>query len=261
MRLSILVFVSALGVQLSPSAGYADELWKYYFIANGWRPYYQVCYGDCAASGIRADLAGTFSVLLNWQNSTGRLLSLDDRLVNVASVRSGLSGETLTPSVPSFFEHGIYTPYESPEFGEAAITGTWNNWQLTSDGRIPVPGGGFRTGSPYSITFGLNDATLSLTVPSQWYDGPGVIVTGAQSVLYSAVIAGDFNDDKRVNARDYVTWRKSAGSQADYNLWRSNFGAGTSSAGQTIPEPSSASLFMIGGIAILLPMRRRRSTG
>jgi len=35
---------------------------------------------------------------------------------------------------------------------------------------------------------------------------------------------GDFNSNGVVDGADYVVWRKSGGSQANYDLWRSNFG-------------------------------------
>ena len=37
-------------------------------------------------------------------------------------------------------------------------------------------------------------------------------------------LPGDFNHDNTVDARDYVVWRKSGGSAADYSRWRANFG-------------------------------------
>ncbi len=35
---------------------------------------------------------------------------------------------------------------------------------------------------------------------------------------------GDFNADGIVDAADYIVWRKTDGSQAGYDLWRTNFG-------------------------------------
>jgi hypothetical protein len=65
----------------------------------------------------------------------------------------------------------------------------------------------------------------------------------------SVALAGDFNFDNKVDAADYVVWRKNSGTQADYNLWRSNFGrtsgsgAGTT-ANATVPEPATLVLLM-----------------
>jgi hypothetical protein len=75
---------------------------------------------------------------------------------------------------------------------------------------------------------------------------------------------GDFNNDSKVDADDYVTWRKNevangslpndngATSQADrYTLWRANFGkppgAGAGLEGASVPEPSSLLLLLSAG--------------
>jgi hypothetical protein len=82
-------------------------------------------------------------------------------------------------------------------------------------------------------------------------------------------LPGDFNQDGKVDAADYVTWRKNetannplpndtgVTTQADrYNLWTANFGemaSGGGSAQTAIPEPSSVTLFALaiasGGVA------------
>jgi hypothetical protein len=78
------------------------------------------------------------------------------------------------------------------------------------------------------------------------------------AVTLSVMASADFNRDGTVDAADYVVWRKNGGTQAQFNLWRANFGtsAGSSSAanadsptGTTIPEPASA-LMLIIGIAV-----------
>jgi hypothetical protein len=72
-------------------------------------------------------------------------------------------------------------------------------------------------------------------------------------------IPGDFNHDGRVNAADYVVWRKTDGSQAGYNSWRMNFGrtsgSGSALAGGAVPEPASFVL-LAGGLFILAIARR-----
>ena len=37
-------------------------------------------------------------------------------------------------------------------------------------------------------------------------------------------LPGDFNHDGTVDAADYVVWRKTDGTQAEYNTWRTHFG-------------------------------------
>ena len=85
---------------------------------------------------------------------------------------------------------------------------------------------------------------------------------------------GDFNSDGKVDAGDYVTWRKNNNTNnalphdnglgtpigaAHYNLWRANFGnppgAGSSLGLTAVPEPSSAILVVLA--AALVGIRRR----
>ena len=53
-------------------------------------------------------------------------------------------------------------------------------------------------------------------------------------------LMGDFNGDGKVDAADYVTFRKSNGSEADYAKWRANFGASSGLGAASaigVPEP------------------------
>jgi hypothetical protein len=68
----------------------------------------------------------------------------------------------------------------------------------------------------------------------------------AQDVPFVDTLAGDFNADGKVDAADYVVWRKDpsahGGDPAGYNTWRMNFGIGTgagSLVGSAVPEPAA----------------------
>jgi len=77
-----------------------------------------------------------------------------------------------------------------------------------------------------------------------------------QSAVFLQVgLAGDFNHDGTVDAADYVVWRKTDGTPAGYNAWRTRFGqtvaGGSSSTGDflsqaTVPEPAGALLLILG---------------
>ena len=72
---------------------------------------------------------------------------------------------------------------------------------------------------------------------------------------------GDFNHDGFVNAADYVVWRKSGGTQADYDVWRGNFGGTFSGIGSgteyaVVPEPSTALSVTSLIICVLLACRQ-----
>ncbi|QDU88895.1 hypothetical protein Pla175_22790 [Pirellulimonas nuda] len=74
--------------------------------------------------------------------------------------------------------------------------------------------------------------------------------------------SGDFNGDGSVNAADYTTWRDGLGTtftQADYDVWKSNFGAGPATgavAASTVPEPATAVLATLGSVGALMAGRR-----
>jgi hypothetical protein len=100
-------------------------------------------------------------------------------------------------------------------------------------------------------------------------DANGFVIAVAPS------LPGDFNSDGKVDAADYVTWRKNSGTNntlpndgglgvpigpAHYNLWRNNFGnppgAGGGGLGASaVPEPATIVLLMFG-LAALVGRRR-----
>ena len=90
-------------------------------------------------------------------------------------------------------------------------------------------------------------------------------------------VKGDFNNNGKVDAADYVLWRNNLGTtnalpndnglgtpiaQSHYDLWRANFnlpgsGSGSLSSGE-VPEPASMVLLLVGCGAHLAASRRRR---
>jgi pectate lyase len=95
-------------------------------------------------------------------------------------------------------------------------------------------------------------------------------------VFGSAPLAGDYNNDGKVDAADFIAWRAIVGTptalpnetasfgvvdNADYEAWRANFGASRQASGSIaaalVPEPASFSLALV--IGLTLQLRRRRS--
>jgi hypothetical protein len=92
------------------------------------------------------------------------------------------------------------------------------------------------------------------------------------TIEYKRVFPGDYNDDRTVNAADYVVWRKHLGefttlmnesatlgrvTEEDYEVWRAHFGAvSTSSDSQSlVPEPHCILLSASCYIFILMRFR------
>jgi hypothetical protein len=112
-----------------------------------------------------------------------------------------------------------------------------------------------------NTTYGssLSNAVVKLDM---YFSGTGILTVGP------SILAGDYNSDGVVNAADYVIWRKNVGQpsqtlpndttgvligDAQFNLWRSNFGSttavpgsGSISNGSTVPESSSICLLLLG---------------
>jgi len=82
------------------------------------------------------------------------------------------------------------------------------------------------------------------------------------SVVSDQVLEGDFNQDGKVDAVDYTTWRDGLGvtyTQADYLTWKANFGNSTSGTAAAVPEPACLALLLpVGLIAVNCLSRRRR---
>jgi hypothetical protein len=114
----------------------------------------------------------------------------------------------------------------------------------------------------------------------------GEVDTGDVQTMISDLFRtapGDFNVDGKVDAADYVVWRKSDGAatamftegdgdldgdvdDADFNLWRSNYGfvrqplspnAGSGSGTAAVPEPSAAALLLVGLCVLVSRLKRR----
>jgi fibronectin-binding autotransporter adhesin len=99
---------------------------------------------------------------------------------------------------------------------------------------------------------------------------------GWLSVTTTPGLPGDFNNNGKVDAGDYVIWRRNNSNaalpndnglttQADrYTLWRSNFGNGSPGAGAglnggaQVPEPASCAMLLVG-CAALLRIRTNKS--
>ena len=76
-----------------------------------------------------------------------------------------------------------------------------------------------------------------------------------------ANLAGDFNLDDVVDARDYLLWLEGLGAtyrHADYNLWRANFGRANAAdaAAMAVPEPAAGICVLTAILTSLGTMRR-----
>jgi hypothetical protein len=121
--------------------------------------------------------------------------------------------------------------------------------------------------NPYS---GGNIYVIGADTGTERFDVAGDGRRDAALALYAAAgVPGDFNNNGKVDAADYVTWRANTGNAAlpndngvgnqaaRYALWRSNFGnpgsgSGLSAGGAAIPEPSACLMAIVAmGLFVL----------
>jgi hypothetical protein len=145
----------------------------------------------------------------------------------------------------------------------------WNAAATLASGTFPenvTPA--FHAGSSASVftTVGTSTTLGQLAVAS--------LSTIVRSNFSGAPQLPDYNGNGRVDAADYVLWRKgspladgnndSLVNILDFNLWRANFGAivgsgaGNGGAVGSVPEPASGALLTSAAIALGFARRRRR---
>jgi hypothetical protein len=218
-------------------------------------------------------------------NSTGTLAgtgSIEGPVTNNGKIAPG--SETLIPGTLTLT--GNLTNGENSHWligldgtsaGKLAVGG---NLDLLATDSLDIVG----TGSGSSWVIATYAGTLSGTFDSVTAGYSVEYGTGSNSQitlnLLPAGLPGDFNSDGKVDAGDYVTWRKNDGTnnalandsglgtpigQPHYNLWRANFGnppgSGSGSAlgdPSAVPEPAAILLVLIGIVTLPAASARRR---
>jgi hypothetical protein len=132
--------------------------------------------------------------------------------------------------------------------------------------QLTATGSGFFDLYTLEIELYMVGASTDLA-PAESWDATFVITTPPITTIPEPGLLGDFNDDGKVDAADYVVWRKNdAGATAlpndddlgtpiraeHYNLWRAHFGEMPMpgiGAGSTIPE---AGTIVLAAVSLLL---------
>jgi hypothetical protein len=147
---------------------------------------------------------------------------------------------------------------------------------LTGGATLNVTGiGGGLTAGDYDLiqfTGGLTGDASNITIftipLATGLSASIVIDSDSVNLHIAAGLSGDYNGDGKVDAADYVIWRKDpashGGTPAGYNTWRANFGTGNGagsalSSGAAVPEPAGAMLMTFAvAVSSWICVSRRR---
>lgn len=109
---------------------------------------------------------------------------------------------------------------------------------------------------------GVLEISLALDFPFSAFGPDDSLFVLEGNIVAAPILAGDFNGDRSVDARDYALWREAlAGSDgvlngagtgddsglvvsADFDLWRANYGRSATVEIQSTPEPPSVGLVL-----------------
>jgi hypothetical protein len=168
---------------------------------------------------------------------------------------------------------GLVTPSNTPQFVgvENQIRYVGVRLDLNNDSTHDTPSE-YRFGwVGIKIT---NEADATGQVVGWGYEtDPGVAILAGDT----GGRAGDYNNDGKVDAADYVAWRKGnqlqnetvspgANTPLDYTPWRINYGGTTTSgfglgSGSAVPEPGSVLMSLVAGFGLVAVYVCRRVRG
>jgi autotransporter-associated beta strand protein len=191
---------------------------------------------------------------------------------------------SLTVNSGSFLDFELGAPGSPGVTSDLINVVDTNGLTLSGGSVVLMDGGGLAAGTYTLIDYAgtLNGDVLNLGTPTgpagftySLSNNPGN--TSIDLLVTAAGLPGDFNSDGKVDAGDYVTWRKNDGTNnalandnglgvpigpAHFNLWRANFGnppgsgAGGRLGGGEVPEPGTAAL--VCSMALLYAFRKQR---
>jgi hypothetical protein len=233
------------------------------------------------ALGVDADDLTFHYTNASGESVEGIVLYQGDKAFNnlVVNINATTGAATLVNESPFTFSFDGYTVTSAS--GSLSTAG-WNslqeqgagggNWfeinetnakigELKRSGSTSLSQGtSFNLGNIFNAA-GTQDLVLQFIV-----SGEDTARTGEVDFQTVVTVQGDYNQNGRVDAADYVLWRKNpagfGGNPAGYNTWRMNFGrtsgSGSALSGAAVPEPASAILLTVSCLLFSLAVSRPR---
>jgi hypothetical protein len=227
---------------------------------------------------VNGSKTGTGSVSIGSTGTLGGNGTIAGSIGVSGLINPGVSGVgTLTASGDvSFTNSGLLSIDLSGTTSDNLAVG--GNLTLTNTTSLLVSGGG--TGVNWVIATYGGTLTGNFTSIPFGYSVDYGSRTNSQITLIAPLtgVNGDFNNDGKVDAGDYVVWRKNNNGShklpndnglgtpvgpSHYTLWRNNFGkppgsgTGELNGGAAVPEPTAMLLFFLGFIGLSTARIRR----
>jgi hypothetical protein len=221
-------------------------------VSGNWQPL-----ANGQAGSAPADYGGRVSFLLGLVTANFAARNFVGDVSSGGLPVSGTGSFDLSTATVRFTDGNLAFRTSTGDFGAESVVG--ESGTLSGTGSLTtqnVSGGALETLSiPINSSFVIpveDNTTVSLTLTGR------LVAT----TMLPAALPGDFNQDERVDAADYVVWRNGVGTiytHSDYTVWRANFGravgAGVVDLAQSaVPEPSTVAVF---AMAILLAVEAR----
>jgi hypothetical protein len=176
-----------------------------------------------------------------------------------------IRGYEVTSAGGSLNPSGWTVPADWAKAGGASASALLAGTLEPGDAAALATGGSLSLGQAYSTAVNVQDLSF------RFLTGDGILRPGTVSYVMTppAGIAGDYNGNFVVDAADYAIWRNALNTpttlpndptpgtvvQADYDVWRANFGKGPSGAaggnGAAVPEPGTAAQLVLLWAALL----------
>jgi hypothetical protein len=220
---------------------------------------YQALDGSLVNADI--EMVGRFNDLVLVVNPDTGFATLQNQSAQPIELISYTVSSTSGSLLSSYAGSGLPNWFKAnPTANNLSELGSGNSLVLNEGGEVDL-------GLAWS-TGGQQDLTFLYQEPEDGNLLTGTVHFGAKALISG--LPGDYNGNGRVDAADYVLWRKNPGAHGGnpdgYNTWRANFGRTGGGAGANVtaldalaaPEPSTVALavFVVMACGLLrLPNR------